>query len=99
MASLTSGTLAIDSNGNVSGSGWARNRYNAEVGTPAVLEALAAFVIPTVGQTIPPYSSARPATADDRTRVINAKVKFLKSIVDRIFDTTLADVAYLNANL
>lgn len=101
MASLSAGTLSVNSSGVVSGSGWARIRYDAEVSTDAVQDALDAFAaaLPTVGQTTPPYSAARPATADDRAAVLDAKVEFLRSIADRILAVTVADVTYLNANL
>ncbi len=99
MASLSAGTLSVDSSGVVSGSGWARSRYDAEVGTAEMVAVLASFVVPTPGATTPPYSTARPATSDDRDAVLDAKVTLLKSIANRILAVTQADVTYLNANL
>jgi hypothetical protein len=99
MASLSAGTLDVDDDGVVTGSGWARNRYDAEVGTDEMVATLAMLVPPTPGDTTPPYSDARPATTDDRDAVLAAKVTLLKGIANRILAVTQADVAHLNANL
>lgn len=74
---LVQGSVTVDNAGAVTSSGMAKRFYDADVAT------LPLATVPTPGAVTPPYSVARPCTAEDVTAFQAANIKALQQAARR----------------
>jgi len=85
--------VIIDSTGGVTGSGWARAKYDAEI----ALIPLAP--VPVVGDTSRPFGPRRPATATDVANAVASNVALQTIVAQRANAIAAADFAGVNSRV
>jgi hypothetical protein len=90
--SLVAGTVVVASDESVTGAGYARALYDADVAT-TVLPA-----VPGLGVTTPPFTPARPSNTSDQDTIKAGRLATLRELARRANAQAAATVSYFTAN-
>lgn len=93
---LAAGTVTVASDESATGSGVAKAIYDADLASMTAASMLPA--VPTVGATTFPYTSTRPANADDVTNIKAARLVLLRESARRATAWAAGFVPYFAAN-
>lgn len=90
--SLVAGSVSVDEDEVVTGTGYARALYDADVATMTLP------TLPTLGSTSPPYTAARPVAQTDIDLMQAQRVRALQEAARRANAYASATVTYFQAN-
>lgn len=93
---MSAGSVSVDSSENVTGTGLARDLYDADAASMVAAGMLP--TVPTLGSTAAPYTAEQPVTSAEVGAFRAARVRLLQEAARRATAYASALVSYIQAN-